>query len=91
MRLFREKEESPHSSEYPPTNGYSDNGAGGYDDDLHVECPPHTTERKLVARIDAHVMPFLCVMYRTYCPKSIPIKCIELTWTKSSPSWIEST
>lgn len=26
-------------------------------------CPPHTTERKLVTRIDLRVMPFLCVMY----------------------------
>ncbi|KAF4584158.1 putative transporter [Ophiocordyceps camponoti-floridani] len=28
-----------------------------------AECPPHTTERKLLARIDMHVMPFLCIMY----------------------------
>lgn len=28
-----------------------------------VECPPHTTERKLVAKIDLHVVPWLCVMY----------------------------
>ncbi|PHH60015.1 hypothetical protein CDD81_2183 [Ophiocordyceps australis] len=26
-------------------------------------CPPHTTERKLMTRIDLHVMPFLCIMY----------------------------
>ncbi|PHH85360.1 hypothetical protein CDD83_542 [Cordyceps sp. RAO-2017] len=26
-------------------------------------CPPHTTERKLLARIDMHVVPFLCIMY----------------------------
>lgn len=32
-------------------------------DDLHVECPPHTTERKLVAKIDFHVVPWLCIMY----------------------------
>lgn len=30
---------------------------------LPVECPPHTTERKLVAKIDLHVVPWLCVMY----------------------------
>lgn len=34
-----------------------------YDDDLHVECPPHTTERKLTAKIDLHVVPFLCILY----------------------------
>lgn len=35
----------------------------GYDDDLHVECPPHTTERRLVTKIDWHVVPFLCILY----------------------------
>lgn len=34
-----------------------------YDDDLEVPCPPHTTERKLVTRIDFHVVPFLCILY----------------------------
>ncbi|RDA89870.1 hypothetical protein CP533_6658 [Ophiocordyceps camponoti-saundersi (nom. inval.)] len=28
-----------------------------------VECPPHTTEAKLLARIDLRVIPFLCIMY----------------------------
>jgi len=28
-----------------------------------VQCPAHTTEAKLVARIDLHVIPFLCIMY----------------------------
>ncbi|KAH7324949.1 major facilitator superfamily domain-containing protein [Stachybotrys elegans] len=35
-------------------------------DGLHDElppCPPHITERKLIARIDLHVVPFLSVMY----------------------------
>ena len=36
---------------------------GTYDDDLHVQCPPHTTEKRLVYRIDMHVIPYLCVMY----------------------------
>ncbi|KAF2280629.1 MFS general substrate transporter [Westerdykella ornata] len=38
----------------------------GYDDEAVVEpiqCPAHTTERKLVTRIDLHVIPFLCIMY----------------------------
>ncbi|CAK4026936.1 uncharacterized transporter -like [Lecanosticta acicola] len=34
-----------------------------YDEDLHVPCPSHTTERKLVMRIDWHVVPFLCILY----------------------------
>lgn len=28
-----------------------------------VVCPPHTTERKLITKIDLHVVPFLCIMY----------------------------
>ncbi|KAF2745626.1 hypothetical protein M011DRAFT_130201 [Sporormia fimetaria CBS 119925] len=28
-----------------------------------VQCPPHTTERKLVTRIDFRVIPWLCIMY----------------------------
>ncbi|KAF3032605.1 hypothetical protein E8E12_003373 [Didymella heteroderae] len=28
-----------------------------------VQCPPHTTEAKLLRRIDLHVIPFLCIMY----------------------------
>jgi len=28
-----------------------------------VPCPPHTTERKLLAKIDARLMPFLIVLY----------------------------
>lgn len=37
--------------------------AAEYDDELPVPCPPHTTERKLIAKIDMHVVPFLCIMY----------------------------
>jgi hypothetical protein len=32
-------------------------------DDLHVVCPPHTTESKLMRKIDARVIPFLCILY----------------------------
>ncbi|KAI0382932.1 MFS general substrate transporter [Hypomontagnella monticulosa] len=32
-------------------------------DELHVPCPPHTTERRLMTRIDWHLIPFLCVLY----------------------------
>ncbi|KAH8688239.1 major facilitator superfamily domain-containing protein [Ilyonectria robusta] len=34
-----------------------------YADGIEVQCPPHTTERKLVTKIDFHVVPFLCIMY----------------------------
>lgn len=36
---------------------------GEYDDDPHVECPPHTTQRKLVAKIDFRVIPVLSILY----------------------------
>lgn len=32
-------------------------------DDLNVICPPHTTETKLMAKIDFRVVPFLCILY----------------------------
>ncbi len=32
-------------------------------DDLGVPCPPGTTERALVNKIDWRVIPFLCIMY----------------------------
>jgi hypothetical protein len=44
------------TASYPHTNGI-------VDDDLHVPCPPHTTDRRLVNKIDWHVIPFLCIMY----------------------------
>ena len=32
-------------------------------DELHVPCPPHTTERKLMAKVDMRLLPFLIVLY----------------------------
>lgn len=34
-----------------------------YDDSLDVACPTHTTERRLITKIDWHVVPFISVMY----------------------------
>lgn len=34
-----------------------------YEEDLPIQCPPHTTERRLVSKIDLHVIPWLCIMY----------------------------
>lgn len=36
---------------------------GTSDDEEEVKCPSHTTERRLLTKIDLHVVPFLCVMY----------------------------
>lgn len=77
MRFYgREKQDaSPDSYEnknhqypqnYPGAVGYGDEvpPPTNYDADLHVQCPAHTTERKLIMRIDLHVIPFLCILYR---------------------------
>lgn len=32
-------------------------------DELQVQCPPHTTEKKLMARIDWHILPFVIILY----------------------------
>jgi MFS family permease len=61
--MFSKKEkavESPadYSHSAPP---YADNE---YDEAPElVQCPAHTTERKLITKIDLHVIPFLCIMY----------------------------
>jgi len=34
-----------------------------YDDDLGVQCPPHTTQRRLVSKIDLRVIPVLSILY----------------------------
>ena len=55
------------------------NGVGGNahydDDDGAVVCPPHTTERRLLTKIDFRVVPFLCIMYTLaflgWFPKSV--------------------
>lgn len=32
-------------------------------DELGVICPPHTTEKKLMTRIDLHLLPFISLLY----------------------------
>ncbi|KAG8533207.1 uncharacterized protein KY384_001990 [Bacidia gigantensis] len=32
-------------------------------DDLQVECPPHTTQAKLIAKVDLRVIPVLSILY----------------------------
>lgn len=49
------------------TNTYhpspEDTAAYSPEDAAPRACPPHTTEGKLLARIDGHVVPVLCVLY----------------------------
>ncbi|ORY69992.1 major facilitator superfamily domain-containing protein [Pseudomassariella vexata] len=42
---------------YHPGNGHVEY------DELHVICPPHTTERRIVTRIDFRLMPFVTLLY----------------------------
>ncbi|KAI0481191.1 MFS general substrate transporter [Xylariaceae sp. FL0804] len=44
-------------------NSYHPGTADVEYDELHVQCPPHTTERQIVTRIDWRVIPFLCILY----------------------------
>ncbi|ROV88591.1 hypothetical protein VSDG_09152 [Cytospora chrysosperma] len=37
-------------------------GSAEYDE-LGVACPPHTTERRLMTRIDLHLLPFISILY----------------------------
>ncbi|KAI2637315.1 MFS general substrate transporter [Xylaria nigripes] len=46
------------SNNYQPGKTDSD-----YDDPDAVQCPSHTTEAKLISRIDWNILPFVCVMY----------------------------
>lgn len=52
--------------EYGPEDrlesGYT-HGRGGEYDELGVACPAHTTEKKLMARIDWHVLPLISLLY----------------------------
>ncbi|KAF5018232.1 hypothetical protein F66182_9795 [Fusarium sp. NRRL 66182] len=53
--------ESPTSYDDPERSNGSRHVV--HTDDADVVCPPTTTDRKLMTRIDLHVIPFLCIMY----------------------------
>lgn len=44
-------------------NGSNDPEVLAPRDANEVTCPEHTTERRLMAKIDGRVIPFLCIMY----------------------------
>lgn len=62
MSASNEKEAVPAASLESPAASANGNGNGDIDPS-QVTCPPHTTERRLLWKIDAHVVPFLCIMY----------------------------
>ncbi|KAI0390244.1 MFS general substrate transporter [Xylariaceae sp. FL0594] len=49
------------SNTYNPENTDSDRDELG--NVVDVQCPSHTTERKLKSRVDWHILPFVIVMY----------------------------
>jgi len=65
-------EASPTTSEVDREPGFKAEGSNYYGpnivadaeyDDLNVRCPPHTTEKRLMAKVDFRVIPFLCILY----------------------------
>ncbi|KAH9884591.1 MFS general substrate transporter [Xylariomycetidae sp. FL2044] len=55
---------APHETgEIVGNNTYHPGIADADYDELHVRCPPHTTERKIVTRIDWRLVPFLVILY----------------------------
>ena len=59
--------DSPSSHEEAYRNNFYDpdiaHPNAEYDHVLQVQCPPNTTERKLVTRIDIRVIPVLSILY----------------------------
>ncbi|KAL7776766.1 hypothetical protein CFE70_007185 [Pyrenophora teres f. teres 0-1] len=63
--MFGKKEKgnpSPHLDKQEHAPAYT-TSSDYHDAPELATCPPNTTETKLVARIDFHVLPFLCIMY----------------------------
>ena len=64
MPMTEKKAHSPSNADDESPERY---GAGPRDvdfvNDEPVVCPAHTTERKLLIKIDWHLMPVLCVLY----------------------------
>ncbi|ROT34479.1 pantothenate transporter liz1 [Sodiomyces alkalinus F11] len=62
--------EAKHPSETPQNKGELSSDTRSSEQDLEqrqydadVQCPPSTTDRRLMTKIDFHVVPFLCIMY----------------------------
>lgn len=63
MAAAKEEPVVKHSNGLGDIVENGNNGELGAYDELGVRCPPHTTERRLKARIDGHVLPFIIVLY----------------------------
>ncbi|KAJ8106931.1 hypothetical protein OPT61_g9214 [Boeremia exigua] len=63
--MFSRKEKDVETSPDLSAQKSAPHYDGDYQDQAPelVQCPAHTTEAKLVRRIDLHVIPYLCVMY----------------------------
>ncbi|KAL8932207.1 MAG: hypothetical protein Q9211_006459, partial [Gyalolechia sp. 1 TL-2023] len=58
-----DNEQQQDASNYYDPDIAPSNPEYGHGDELHVQCPPHTTQRKLVAKIDLRVIPVLSILY----------------------------
>ncbi|KIW05255.1 uncharacterized protein PV09_03788 [Verruconis gallopava] len=64
MRFSKgEKESAVLPDEGSPVQYVTGDRDVEFDDDLHIPCPSHTTERRLVNKIDLRLMPILCILY----------------------------
>jgi sugar phosphate permease len=51
------------AGDIPTSNMYHQEAHEPEYDELHVPCPPHTTEKELTRRVDFHLIPFLVILY----------------------------
>lgn len=51
-----------------------------------VQCPSHTTESKLMAKVDMRVVPFLCIMYLLAFLGTSPARSAKYSLRLESPS-----
>lgn len=63
MTAPSEKVVADHTTGVGHTVGNGSSGELGDYDGLAAQCPPDTTEKKIVARIDAHILPFIIILY----------------------------
>ncbi|KAL2754127.1 hypothetical protein ACRALDRAFT_1049627 [Sodiomyces alcalophilus JCM 7366] len=60
----KEPSESPqHKGESSPDTRSLEQDVEQRQHDADIQCPPSTTDRRLMTKIDFHVVPFLCIMY----------------------------
>ena len=78
---------NPGNSDWAANPGFSSRDDGYEEDDLQVQCPPHTTQRKLVSKIDLRVIPVLSLLYLLAVSHATPCDPLPTTQTNTSISF----